>query len=185
MYDARAGNFVEPVGVACTHRAVLVEEHVHRHFVQHRVAIGIIAPIIVVAQIVVRGIHTVVHASLPVGASPLAGVHCFNLVRIERGGYASIEIHLHFAVLTLFRGDDNHTVGGAATINAGRCGIFQHLNALDVVAVKLMHACFGGHTVDDVKRVVVVKSTDTTYAHCGGTRWITIGCDVHARNASL
>ena len=185
LHDARARYLVEPVGVAGTHGGVVVEIHVHRHLVEHGDALGVVAPVVVVAQVVVRGVQAVVHRCLPEGAAPLAGVHRLNLVRIERGGYASVEIHLDFAVLALLGGDDDDTVGGTRTIDRGRGGILEHLDALDVIAVQLVHTGLRGHSVDDVERVVVVQSSHTAYAHRGGTARITVGLDVHARHAAL
>ena len=110
LNDTRTCNLFEPIGVTGAHRTVLIEEHVHRHLVQHRIAILIVTPVIVISQIVVTGIQTVVDACLPVGATPLAGVHGFNLISIERGSNASIEVHLHLAVLAFLGRDDNHTI---------------------------------------------------------------------------
>ena len=48
-----------------------------------------------------------------------------------------------------------------------------------------MHACLGGHTVDDVERVVVVQRSHATNTHRSRTRGVTVGLDVHARHAAL
>ena len=48
-----------------------------------------------------------------------------------------------------------------------------------------MHARFRRHTIDNVKRVVVVQGSDTTDAHCRSTRGRTISRDVHTRNTPL
>ena len=145
----------------------------------------VVAPVVVVAQVVVVGVQSVVHIGLPEGTSPLAGIHRLNLVGIERGGHRGVEVDLHLAVLALLGGDDDHTVGSTRTVDRGRGGILQHLDALDVVTVQLVHAGLGGHTVDDVQRVVVVQRTDTTDAYRGSTRQVTVGRDVHARHTTL
>ena len=48
-----------------------------------------------------------------------------------------------------------------------------------------MHTGLGGHTVDDVEWVVVVKGTDTTNSNRSSARRITIGLNVHTRYTSL
>ena len=48
-----------------------------------------------------------------------------------------------------------------------------------------MHARLRGYTVNNVERVVVVQRSDTTNAHRGSTRGVTVGGNVHARHAAL
>ena len=48
-----------------------------------------------------------------------------------------------------------------------------------------MHAAFGGHTVDNIERVVVVERTNTANTHSGTTGRRAIGRDVHTRNLAL
>ena len=145
----------------------------------------VVAPVESVAQVVVVGIEVVVHASLPESLAPLLGVEHLHAAGIHRGGDAGVEVDTHLAVLTLLRGDDDHTVGGARTVDRCRGGILQHLNRLNVVSVQLVHTGLRGHTVDDIKRVVVVQRTVTTDTHGSGTRGITVGRDVHARHTTL
>ena len=71
----------------------------------------VVAPIEVVTKIVVVRVESVVDRSLPIGTSPFAGVHRLNLVCIERGCHAGIEVDLDLAILTFLGGNDNHTVG--------------------------------------------------------------------------
>ena len=111
LNDTCTRHLVEPIGIACAHCAVLVKEHIHRHVVQYWVAQLVIAPVIVITEVIVRGVDAVVHASLPVCTAPLIGVHRLNLIRIERCCHASVESNLHLAVLTLLGGDDDDTVG--------------------------------------------------------------------------
>ena len=109
----------------------------------------------------------------------------FQPVGVERGCYTRVEVNLHLAVLAFLGGDDNDTVGGTRTVDACRCSILQHLYRLDVVAVKLMHTRLCRHSVNNIKRVVVVESTNTTYAHSGSARGRTVSRDVHARDTTL
>ena len=48
-----------------------------------------------------------------------------------------------------------------------------------------MHASLGRYTVDDVERVVVVKSADTTNTYCGSTRRVTVSSNVYTRHTAL
>ena len=48
-----------------------------------------------------------------------------------------------------------------------------------------MHTSLGGHTVDDIKGIVVVQGSDTTDTDSSSTRGITVGCDVHAWHTTL
>ena len=185
LYHTRAGDLLEPVGISRAHRGILVNEHIHRQAVQHGVAHRVVAPVELIAQIVVVRILTVVHAGLPEGTAPLFGIHRLNLVLIERGSHRRVEVHLHLAVLTLLGGDDDDTVRGTRTVDTGRGSVLQHLDRLDVVTVQLVHTGLRRHTVDDVQRVVVVQRADTTDAHRRSTRQVTVGLDVHARHTAL
>ena len=185
LYHTCTGDFIEPVCITGTHAGVLVEIHIHRHTVEHRIACLVIAPVIVVTKVVVVGVETIVHTCLPESPAPLAGIHRLDLVGVERGGHTTVKVHLDFAVLTSLGCDYYHTVGSTATIDRSRGCILQHLYRLDIIAIQLVHAGFSGHTVDDVERVVVVESADTADAHCCSTGGITIGSDVHARHTAL
>ena len=48
-----------------------------------------------------------------------------------------------------------------------------------------MHTRLCRHSVNNIKRVVVVESTYTTYAHSGSARGSTVSRDVHAWDTSL
>ena len=48
-----------------------------------------------------------------------------------------------------------------------------------------MHAGFRGHTIDDVKRVVVIQCSHTTDANRSSAARVTVGLDIHARHTSL
>ena len=185
LHHSRAGDFLEPVGVAEANGGSFVEKHIHSHAVEHGDAGLVVAPVEVIAQRVVVGIEAVVDRCLPESASPLAGIHGFDLVGVERSSHAGIEVHLHLALLAFLGGDDDDAVGCARTIDRCRGCILEHLDRLDVVAVELVHTCLCGHSVDDVERVVVVQRSDTADAHRGCTARITVGRDVHTRHSAL
>ena len=44
----------------------------------------------------------------------------------------SSKIHLHFSLFTAFGRNDDNSVGATCTINSGRRGIFQHIDALNL-----------------------------------------------------
>ena len=48
-----------------------------------------------------------------------------------------------------------------------------------------MHTCLCGHTIDDIKWVIVVQGSHTTDTYCCCTRGVTIGSNIHARHTSL
>ena len=103
-----------------------------------------------VTQAVLIGVETVVHITLPHHLTKFLGIEHIHLMSIGLYGNTCIEIDFHLTFFATLGGDDDDTIGSAATIDRGRCGIFKHLNGLDVVAVQLVHASLSGHTIDDV-----------------------------------
>ena len=79
------------------------------------------------------------------------------------------EVHLGFAGFTFLRGDDDHTVGTAATVDGRGGSILEDFDVLDVVwvdktqrvgallvgrsAVAWCAACLKGHAVDNIQRL--------------------------------
>ena len=48
-----------------------------------------------------------------------------------------------------------------------------------------MHTRLGWHTINNIKRIIVVQRTDTTNTY-GGSSWRrTVSCNIHTRNAAL
>ena len=137
--------------------------------VKHRHALGIIRPVVSVAQTIHIGIQTVVDVSLPHDLSELLGVEHLHLVRIRLYGHRTVEVHMYLTFLTSLGGDDDHTVGSTATVDRGRGSILQHLDTLDIITVELVHARLGRHTIYNIKRIVVVQGTDTTDTYGSGS----------------
>ena len=183
--DTGAGGFLEPVGVAGGRFAGGIQVFVHFHAVQGRIAADIVAPVVHITQGVHVGVQAVIHIALPHHTAEFLGVEHLHAVHVGLCSDAGVEVHFYLAVLAPLGGDDDHTVGGAATVNGSGGGVFQHLDALNIVTVEFMHAGLGWYTVDDVQRVVVVQGADTTDAHGGCTGRGTVGRDVHARDTSL
>ena len=175
LNQARAGSLLEPVGVSGRRGAGSVQILVQADAVQHGITLCVIAPVEVISQAVTVRIQAVVHVCTPQHLSVLLGIEHFHLVGVGLYGNAGVEVNLNLAFLTLLGGDDDHTVGSTRTVDTGRGGILQHLDALDVVTIQFVHARLRGHTVDDVQRVVVVQRTHTTDANLGSTRGRTVG----------
>ena len=185
LNQARAGSLLEPVGISGRRSAGSIQILIQADTVQHGIALCVIAPVEVISQAVTVGVQAVVHVCTPQYLAVLLGIEHFHLVGVGLYRYAGIEVNLDLAFLAFLGGDNNHTVGSTRTVDRGRGGILQYLDALDVVTVQLMHTGLCGNTIDDVQRVVVVQRADTTYTHRCRTRGRTVGKDVHAGHATL
>ena len=85
--------------------------------------------------------------------------------------------HLFHAVVTVvgdlnrfrsafLRGDEDHAVRTARTVDCGRRGILEHLHRFDVVRIEVRKAVLHRYAVDDVERVVAGRGrTDASHAH--------------------
>ena len=183
--QSRAGGLVKPVCISSGRCASSVKIFVHSDAVKHGLTLGIVCPVVSISQAIGIGVKTIVHITLPHHLSELLGIEHLHLVGIGLNGQAGIKVDSHLALLASLGGNDDYTIGSTASVDTGRCGILQHLDALDVVTVQFVHTGLCGHTVDDVERVVVVQRTDTTNSDCRTTRGRTVGRDVHARHTTL
>ena len=183
--DTGTGGFLEPVRVAGGRFAGGVQVFVHHHFIQHGIAVGIVAPVVHIAQCIHVGVQAIVHIALPHDASEFLGIQHLHAVYIGLGGHAGVKVHFYLTILAALGGDDDNTVGGAATVNGSGSGVFQDLDGLDVVTVEFMHAGLGGDTVDDVQRVVVVEGSHTTDPDGGSAGRATVRTDIHSGNTAL
>ena len=185
LYQSRAGGLIKPVSISSGRCTGSVKIFVHGDAVKHGLTLGIVCPVVSISQAIGIGVKTIVHITLPHHLSELLGIEHLHLVGIGLNGQASIKVDSHLALLASLGGNDDYTIGSTASVDTGRCGILQHLDALDVVTVQFVHTGLCGHTVDDVERVVVVQRTDTTNSDCRTTRGRTVGRDVHARHTTL
>ena len=164
LYQSRAGGLVKPVCISSGRRAGSIEILVHGDAIKHGLTLGVVCPVVSITQTVGIRIKAIVHITLPHHLAELLGIEHFHLVGVGLNCQTGIEVDSHLALLASLGSDDDHTIGSTASVNTGRCGILQHLDALDVVTVQFVHTGLCGHTVDDVERVVVVQRTDTTNA---------------------
>ena len=88
---------------------------------------------------------------------------------VSRNRDRAIEVDLHLALLTLLGSDDDDTIGSTATIDRSRCSILEYLNALDIITIELVHTSLGWHTINNIKRIIVVQRTDTTNTYGGSS----------------
>ena len=65
------------------------------------------------------------------------------------------------AFLALFGGDQHDTVRSTGTVDGGRGGVLQNVDGFDIVGVQGIDVT-AGHAVDDVERLGVTDSADTT-----------------------
>ena len=91
-----------------------------------------------------------------------------------------------FARFAFFGRDQNHSVGGAGTINSCGCAIFEHFNGFDIVGGKHVDAARGRHAINDEERIVVAQGIDPTDADGN----VVAGCagglgDLYPRNLAL
>ena len=199
--EAGAADSVEPVGVAEDHGLIVVDVTIVEttngevdiltgnwivsgdgH------AIGGIEIQTVVLSVDDR-IEAIVEGGLSHGGSILISVAELHLrlAVVERSLSGSGEVNLYLLVLlAALGGDDDDTIGSAATVDRGRSGVLQNLHRLDVVHVKGVEGRSGGHTIDNVERILVgVERTNTTDADGSGGSRRTIGSDGHTGNLTL
>ena len=117
LYHTCAGGEVVPVGVGSGGGAGVVEIFFHRDAVEHSLALGVVAPVVVVAQTVGVGVHAIVYIALPHDLYKLFRVQHVHLVAIHRGGYRCVEVYLQFAILAFLGGDDDHAIGSTRTVD--------------------------------------------------------------------
>ena len=158
------------------------------------------------AQVVVMREGCAQDFTLPVGGgiahqvySILRGVLVYQLAELVAGGHVpstasrievevGAEIDLRLAGLAFFCGDDNHTIGGTATVD-GRCGsVLEDGEALDVLGsyhrqgaqrtIGVVHR----HSVDYNQRVIGgIERSAATYADAGAGSGVTaVGGNYHA-----
>ena len=84
-----------------------------------------------------------------------------------------VVVHVYSALFAALGGDEDNTVGSTCTIDGARGSILQYLNALDVAGVQIVDTALDGHTINDVERVTVVDSTDTTDTNLRGCTRLT------------
>ena len=73
--------------------------------------LGIVGPVVGVAQAVAVGVQAVVDIALPHHLSELLGIQHFHLVGIGLYGNAGVEVNSHLSLLASLGGDDDHTIG--------------------------------------------------------------------------
>ena len=100
--------------------------------------------------------------------------------------HVGIEIDADLALGSLLGGDDDDTVGTCRTIDGGRGGILEHLDALDVVGVEVGDGA-AAHTVDDEERCIrTVERTVTTQQEGGRLACLArLAGDVETGNLAL
>ena len=185
LHDTRAGDLVEPIGVSGRGSAGIVKVLAHREAVENRGSGCVVRPVVGVAQTIGIRVEAIVDIRLPQALTELLGVEHRHTVDIAGDGDTGIKIDLDTTLLAFLGGNDNDTICGTRTIDAGGRSVLEHLNGLDVVAVEFVHAALGGDTIDDIERVVVVERTDTTDAHGGRTGRRAVGGDIQTRHLAL
>ncbi len=100
-----------------------------------------------------RGLDVGVGRRGPVGHAPLVGVEHLVTFGDGLGRRGVVDVDGQAVALALLGGDDDHTVGSAATVDRGRGGILEHLHGLDVRGVDAVDVV-GGDSVYDVEGVV-------------------------------
>ena len=201
LCEARAGDGVQPVSVGVAHRAVLVDvaviEAVHR--IIHVAARGRVPNRDgrtiggVQVQAVIAGVGHRVQSVVQGGLSHRRGISGgveqlhHRLRRVELCRQVGIEVHLDLiALLALLGRDDDDAVRGTRTVDGGRCGILQHLHALDVTCVQRVQGTCRRHAVHDVQRVLRrIERTDTTDADRTHAARRAVGRNRHARHLAL
>ena len=198
-------HLLSPVGIRRTEKALI------ESIICIDTRLGIISDVTKLAQIVGYAIHihhrtAVVHAVYRIAQDFVLYILVFSRVQrfiildriAEREGVAEAYLGL-FIALTIFRLDNDHTVGTTRTVDGCGSSIFQHIDAFDVVRrnineridTGILHE--GRHTVNHEKRLVVVALTrfwirrsDTTDIQLEGRTRFTIGsCGQHTLHGTL
>ena len=166
LANAGLEHLVEPVGVRAVHEVVLA----------------------VLAKAVATGQRrAAVQAGLTQVVAVLVGIH--QLVGVA-GNLVDTEVALvvelqRLVLLTVLRGDDDHTVSSTRTVDGTCRCVLQHLDGLDVVRREVADGSTHGHTVDDVQRGCAAERTDTTDAHRRVGTGLTVRGDLYTGHLTL
>ena len=117
LRNACTGSLVEPVGVGSRSCAGTVEVFRHGDPVQHRIAVGIVAPVITVAQSVGVRVLAVIHVCLPHYLPVLFGIEYLHLVGVHGCRNGGVEVYVEPAALPFLRGNDYYAVGRTGTVD--------------------------------------------------------------------
>ena len=83
----------------------------------------------------------------------VAGTHGRTLVDNLLEGERSVVAYLHLSLLTTLGCHEYNTVSTTATVDSGRRGILQNVDALDIAGVQRLNATgLKGHTVNHIER---------------------------------
>ena len=94
--------------------------------------------------------------------SILGGVEHIAVLPWVLPAVREVVVDVYSTLLAALGGDEDDTVGSTCTVDGARGSILQYLNALDVAGVQIVDAALDGHTINDVERVTIIDSTDTT-----------------------
>ena len=135
-----------------------------------------------------------VHVVLTVRAHTVHLLHVVPLAQLRIQGERTVVLYRPFRVagIGFLRGDKDHTVAGAATVQGGCGRTFQHRHRLDVIRVERRNtvtqvitafcACLTvvgvvqGYTVDHVQRLVVTGDLCRTTQHDASRTGRSAGC---------
>ena len=166
LADTRLEHLVEPVGVCAVHEVILA---VFTHAVATGQRCATVGAGLSKVVAVLVGIHQVVGA-----AGNLVDTEVALVVELQR-----------LVLLTILRGDDDHTVCSTRTVDSTCRCVLQHLNGLDVVRREVADGSTHGHAVNDVQRGCATKRTNTTDAHRRVGTGLTVRGDLHTSNLTL
>ena len=121
--------------------------------------------ILLLCGLVARSVHirTLVVLGPTAPCDIVAGTHGRALIDNLLEGKRSVVTYLHLTLLTALGCHKNNTVSTTATIDSGRRGILQNVDALDIAGVQRLNATgLKRHTVNNVERAPA--SRDRTLA---------------------
>ena len=97
-----------------------------------------------------------------------------------------IEADFGHTLFALLGADDDHTVGGTATVDGRTRGILQDLDVVNIICCQKVDI-LERHTVDHIERIVrTIQRSSTTHANGRRTTWLTIGLrDLQSGSLSL
>ena len=146
-----------------------------------QVAVGIADRLVAVpivmkpGRIVVRLVHN---------HHVLLGVQHVCRLRYVLHAKVAVERNHSLAFLALLGGHQYYAVGSLRTVDSGRSGILQDIDALDIGGVQVGN--ISTHAIDKVQRFCITYGTQTTDAHLEAfTRLTGSGGDVYTRRLSL
>ena len=97
----------------------------------------------------------------------------------------TVVVHTDLAFLTLFGGDENHTVGSSRTVDGTTGSILQHVDTLNVGRVQVVDVTTA-HTVNNVERLGVAIGTSTADGNLEAVARLTrIGLDANTGALAL